>query len=98
MRVSPMIEERHRVFAESLSKAERVLVLVRDTLCGGEWDELVEDLQARQSRKPFVLKLNTRIEDDLNRIVKLRTYEEEHGVDLRALLEGVQDAEEGISP
>ncbi|RMG06434.1 MAG: hypothetical protein D6731_25825 [Planctomycetota bacterium] len=87
-------EERHRAFADGLGKPERVLVVLRDELYGGSWDELVADLEARKQRKPFVFKLNSRIEEDLARIAKLRAYEEEHGVDLAALLSA--GSEEGI--
>ena len=79
-------EERHRVFAEGLASEERVLLVVRDELYGGSWDELEQDLHARRERKPAIFKLNTRIDEDLSRINKLRAYEREHGVDLRRLL------------
>lgn len=91
-----MIEERQLAFAESLSKPERVLVIVRDELYGGSWDELVADLNARQGRKPYVFRLSSRIEEDLTRIERLRAYEQEQGIDLRTLLDAVEGAEEGI--
>lgn len=95
---TPTTEERHRAFAESLSKAERVLVVVRDELYGGSWDELVLDLEARQQRKPYVYRLNARIDEDLSRIAKLREYEQEQAVDLGALLNDLtRGAAEGIS-
>ena len=79
-------DERHRVFAEGLAQEERVLLLVRDELYGGSWAELEADLLARRERKPAIFKLNTRIDEDLGRIGRLRAYEQEHGVDLRHLL------------
>lgn len=86
-------QERHRVFAEGLGKEERVLLLVRDELYGGSWAELEADLHARRERKPAIFKLNTRIDEDLGRIAKLRAYEQEHGVDLRRLLDLVTGPE-----
>ena len=91
-----MTEERRRVFAESLSKAERVLIIVRDELYGGSWDELQRDLRARQDRKPFIFKLNTRIDEDLSRIEKLRSFEQREEIDLARLLEDTSGPEEGI--
>ena len=91
-----MTEERHRVFAESLSKAERVLVVVRDELYGGSWDEFQSDLRARQDRKPFIFKLNSRIDEDLSRIEKLRGFEQREEVNLAPLLEATSGSEEGI--
>jgi hypothetical protein len=94
-----MTEEQHRVFAESLSKAERVLVLLRDELYGGSWQELINDLKARQDKKPFIFKLNTRIEEDLARITKLRAFEQEQEVDVAQLLsEQGGDEENHLEP
>lgn len=61
--------------------------MVRDELYGGAWDELEGDLLARRERKPAIFKLNTRIDEDLGRIIRLRAFEREHGVDLRRLLD-----------
>ena len=91
-----MTEERHRVFAESLSKAERVLVVVRDELYAGSWRELIDDLKARQERKPFIFKLNTRIDEDLIRIARLQAFEQEHEVDIAQFLREQADDEEGL--
>jgi hypothetical protein len=89
-------EERRRAFAEGLGKAERVLVVVRDELYGGSWDELERDLRARLDRKPYIFKLNTRIDEDLSRIEKLRAFEELEGVDLASLIGDSSGSEEGI--
>jgi hypothetical protein len=92
-----MTEERRRAFADGLSKAERVLVVVRDELYGGSWDELIEDLRARQDQKPYIFKLNSRIDEDLSRISKLRAFEQEEEINLASLLGGEDgSAEEGI--
>lgn len=88
-------EERQRVFAEGLSAEERTLLLVRDELYGGSWEELEGDLQARRERKPAIFKLNTRIDEDLSRITRLRAFEREHGVDLRGLLDLVTGMQSG---
>lgn len=89
--------DRLRAYAESLTKDERVLLLVRDELYEGSWDELADDLQARRNTKPCVFKLRERIEDDLGRIERLRAFEQEQGVDLRALLDAVDGAQEGMT-
>ncbi len=89
-------DERHLAFAEGLGKEERTLVMVRDELYGGSWDELSRDLVARKERRPFIFKLSSRIEEDLDRIEKLRAFELETGHDLRDLLAAVEGAGEGI--
>jgi hypothetical protein len=80
-------ERRRQVekFVVSLTPQERLLVRVKNELYGGSWDELVADLEARLAGRPYVLRLATRIEDDLERVKKLRAFEEEHHVQLGVL-------------
>jgi hypothetical protein len=82
------LDDRQRAFLEGLTKEDRLLVAIRDELYEGSWEELLADLEARKTRKPFVVKLASRIEEDLTRVDKLRAFEREHAVDLRALLSG----------
>ncbi|MEZ0230028.1 MAG: hypothetical protein ACAI25_15495 [Planctomycetota bacterium] len=88
------MDDRQRAFLEGLTKEDRLLVAIRDELYEGNWDELLVDLEARKGRKPFVVKLASRIEEDLSRVEKLRAFEREHAVDLRALLAGPGGSEE----
>lgn len=69
-------------FVASLTPEERLLVRIKAELYEGSWDELVADLEARLHGRPYVLKLATRIEDDLVRVAKLRKFENEHTVGL----------------
>ncbi len=66
-----------------MTNEERTLVVIRDELYGGLWDEMVKDLEARLQAKPYVFKLATRIEDDLVRIRRLREFEQHHQVNLK---------------
>jgi len=77
---------RRQAFVERMTREERVLVLVRDELFAGSWSDLETDLRARLERRPSIFKLSTRIEEDLERITKLRDFERAEGVDLRSLL------------
>jgi hypothetical protein len=43
---------------------------------------MVEDLQARLNGRPYIFKLAHRITEDLDRIRRLRQFEESCGVDL----------------
>jgi len=72
-----------REFTRSLSGEDRTLIVIRDELYGGLWDEMVRDLEARLAAKPYVFKLATRIEDDIVRIRRLREFEQGHGVNLK---------------
>ena len=77
------MDDRHHAFASGLSREERLLVELRDVIYDGSWQSLREDLLARRDRRPFIIKLSTRIDDDLSRIEKLEAYERSHALDLR---------------
>jgi hypothetical protein len=72
----------HLNFYRSLPPEEEQLLILRDFLYEGDWAEMLQDLRARQSGKPFIFKLKTRIDEDLRRIERLRQYEREHAVNL----------------
>lgn len=69
-------------FVTSLAPEERLLVRLKAELYEGSWEELVADLEARLQGRPYILKLATRIEDDLARIRRLRAFEQEQGIKL----------------
>lgn len=69
-------------FVASLTPEERLLVRLKAELYEGSWDELVADLEARLHGRPYILKLATRIEDDLARIDRLRRSEVERRINL----------------
>ncbi len=73
-------------FVETLSEDEKTLILLRDELYEGSWDEMLKDLENRVAGKPYVFKLVTRIEDDIKRIQKLKKFEEEEGINLGGLI------------
>ena len=80
------VTEEVETFARALALADRTFLAVRDELYGGSWDEVERDLRARLAGKPYIFKLATKIEEDLERIARMRRYEGEHGVDLRKVL------------
>lgn len=81
---SPAEEPRQcvRDFIERLIPEERMLVILKRELYEGDWDEMVADLQARLEGRPYIYRLANRIEDDLERIGRLRGFEDAQGVDL----------------
>ena len=82
---------RNQEFFSRLSPEEKQLLLLRNELYDGSWDDMEADLRHRLDRKPYIFRLMNRIEDDLARISRLRLYEEEHGVDLGVFLRSVTD-------
>ncbi|MCI0651020.1 MAG: hypothetical protein L0Z55_03975 [Planctomycetes bacterium] len=79
--------EDHRAFVASLPHEDTQLLVLRDELYDGSWEEMRRDLEARRDGKPFIFKLINRIEEDLKRIARLAAYEERNGVDLKDYLE-----------
>lgn len=69
-------------FFKSLPREDVQLLALREVLYEGSWEELVADLKARKEGKPYVYKLDSRINEDLQRIERLRTYESAHQVNL----------------
>jgi len=76
------LRQKVQQFVESLTREERMLVVLKRELYEGDWDEMVADLQARLEGRPYIFKLAHRITDDLERIHRLRQFEQSSGVDL----------------
>ena len=77
-----MSTDLHGDYYRSLSVELQQLVILQRILYEGSWAEMVQDLEARRQGKPHIFTLNTRIEQDLDRIEQLRNYEKEHGIRL----------------
>lgn len=69
-------------FVQTCSREERMLLILKHELYEGNWSEMVADLRARLAGKPYIFRLAHRIEDDLERIGRLRGFEETYAVDL----------------
>ena len=74
-----------------LTDEDRMLLRIRDTLYEGNWSDFTHDLVARRDSKPHVFdiepasdRLRRTIEVHLTQIARLRSWEEKHGVTLRA--------------
>jgi hypothetical protein len=76
------LRQKVQQFVESMAREERMLVVLKRELYEGNWDEMVADLQARLEGRPYIFKLAHRITDDLERIRRLRQFEQTNGVDL----------------
>ena len=69
-------------FVRGLGNEHRMLVVLKAQLYGGRWDPMLDDLKNRLAGKPYIFKLNNRINDDVDRIKELQVFEAEHKVDL----------------
>ncbi|MHC5082393.1 MAG: hypothetical protein ACYTET_00425 [Planctomycetota bacterium] len=70
------------IFVGSLDEQQRMLVVLKSQLYGGQWEPMLEDLQNRLDGKPYIFKLANRIKDDVQRIRSLQEFEKQHGIDL----------------
>ena len=70
-----------------MSREERMLVVLKRELYEGSWNEMVVDLKARLDGGPYIFKLAHRIEDDLQRIDRLRRFESRCNVNLSDYVE-----------
>lgn len=64
-----------------------LLVRLREELYEGQWEEMRLDLEHRLRGEPYIFKLVHRIQDDLQRIARLRSIEAELRVDLSDYLQ-----------
>ena len=80
--ISPRDQDELAIYIRCLTPEERMLIVLKRELYEGSWDEMVDDLQARLEGRPYIFKLAHRIADDLERIGRLRRFEQTHDVDL----------------
>ena len=69
-------------FVSGLSDEHRMLVALKSQLYGGTWEPMLDDLRNRLVGKPYIFKLASRIQDDIERIEQMRLFETEHNIDL----------------
>lgn len=69
-------------FIGSLSAEQRMLIILKKQLYGGQWELMLDDLRNRLEGKPYIFKLVNRIQDDIERIEKMSAFEKQTGVDL----------------
>ena len=74
-------------FVRSLLAEEIQLIILRDELYEGSWEEMRKDLEDRRDGKPFIFKLVNRIEEDLRRIERISKFEEQESINLAEYLE-----------
>jgi hypothetical protein len=79
---APEVRRKVRRFVRNMTSEERMLVVLKAELYEGSWDDMAADLKARLEDRPYIFKLAHRITDDLERIRRLREFEDSCGVDL----------------
>ena len=74
-------------FVSRLSNEHKMLVVLKAQLYSGSWESMLDDLKNRLAGKPYIFKLVNRINEDVERIEKLKGFEVEHDVDLADYVE-----------
>ncbi|HIA27096.1 MAG TPA: hypothetical protein EYN79_03100 [Planctomycetes bacterium] len=77
----------HRDFFQSLSEEDVTLILLRDELYLGAWEEMRLDLESRLESGPVIFELSERIKEDLGRIEDFEEYEKKNDINLGEYLE-----------
>lgn len=72
----------HEEFCAKLTPDDRTLIALRDEIYSGSWDLMLGDLKDRLEGKPYIFKLVNRIQEDIQRIEKLREYERKNRINL----------------
>ncbi|NRA74934.1 MAG: hypothetical protein HRU16_03255 [Planctomycetes bacterium] len=81
------MSDEHREFLRKLPSQERTLLVLREELYEGSWDEMKVDLESRLNKGPHVFELAEKIEADMERIERLVSYENSHDIDLGEYLD-----------
>jgi len=75
-------DKQARNFVNGLSEEQRMLVVLKTQLYDGMWEPMLDDLRNRLDGKPYIFKLASRIENDIERIEQMSEFESEHNIDL----------------
>lgn len=71
-----------REFVCGLSEEHQMLIVLKSQLYDSSWEPMIEDLQNRLEGKPYIFKLASRIQDDIDRIEKMQKFEKDYDIDL----------------
>lgn len=80
-----------RRFMAQLTDEQTLLLVLKRELYDRDWAPMVTDLKNRLDGRPYVLRLASRIGDDLLRIEQMRELERQHGVDLSDYIQDLND-------
>lgn len=83
-----MAETDHQSYYDSLSEEAKMILVLRDELYEESWGKMVDDLKNRLKGRPYIFKLVHRIEEDLERIETVRSYEDKHNINLKDFVKG----------
>jgi len=74
-----------QAFIAQLTDEEHMLIRLQKELYECSWDAILTDLFNRLKGRPYVFKLANKIHEDITRIKKLKSYEEQYDIKLSDL-------------
>ncbi len=96
VKVLPTIDqlpEPLRRFMDRLSEEQKLLLVLKKELYDGDWQPMLTDLKNRLDGQPYIIRLASRITDDLRRIEQMQEMERHYRVDLAEYVQGLQETE-----
>ncbi len=78
-------------FVNNLTNEDKLLLILHNELYESSWELFIKDLENRRKGKPYIFKLMRRIEEDLERIKKLKEFEEKHKISLYEYIKEKKD-------
>lgn len=75
---------------KSLTKVDIQVLTLKEELFKGSWERMYSDLKNRLESRPYIPKLQKRIEEDLARILKFQRYELANNVNIYSLYQEKQ--------
>jgi len=77
-------------FVRGLSAEHKMLIVLKAQLYGGKWEPMYQDLKNRLAGQPYIFKLATRINDDIERIEQMMQFEKQNGEDLCDYIDAIE--------
>ena len=69
-------------FVSGLSEEHQMLIVLKSQLYSNSWEPMLDDLRNRLDGKPYIFKLASRIQDDVDRIEKMQKFEKDYDINL----------------
>lgn len=77
-------------FVKNLSAEHKMLIVLKKQLYGGKWEPMYQDLKNRLTGQPYIFKLASRINEDIERIDQMRQFEKQKHVDLCDYVDSIE--------
>ncbi len=77
-------------YVKGLSAEHKMLIVLKKQLYGGKWEPMYQDLKNRLAGQPYIFKLASRINEDIERIDQMRQFEKQKNIDLCDYVDSIE--------